>query len=299
MPTCASLSDLLNRVLGHLRRVPAMNDRGELRGPTREPRRARRVGHRRRWSRRAALFRQRALLAARPRHLERRASRDQASRRNLHRHLRPWGVHETRSGRVDFGEKDARLDVVAFLRLVAELGLLAIVRPGPHVNAELTHFGIPERIIWDAACQAQIAARQRRDAPHGSGRISGAELRQRRISRRGREVARPRWPRCLRRCAFPRDRSCFARSTTRARSTFATGSTIRTTGPKRLRSIAHFCGRNTAPKPSSRAPTGGAPIRSTASCPPPSSTPIPPTSSPSTSTGPSFKSASWPDRWRA
>ena len=50
---------------------------------------------------------------------------------------------------------------------------------------------------------------------------------------------------------------------------------------------------------SSRAPTGGGPIHSTGWCPPPSSTPRPPTSSPSTSTGPSSKSASWPDRWRA
>jgi beta-galactosidase len=67
----------------------------------------------------------------------------------------PWGEHETAIDETDFGEKDAQLDVIAFLRLVQELGLLAIVRPGPHVNAELTHFGIPERIIWDAACQAR------------------------------------------------------------------------------------------------------------------------------------------------
>jgi beta-galactosidase len=67
----------------------------------------------------------------------------------------PWGAHETAPDSADFGENDARLDVVAFLRLIHELGLLAIVRPGPHVNAELTYFGIPERIIWDPACQAR------------------------------------------------------------------------------------------------------------------------------------------------
>ncbi len=67
----------------------------------------------------------------------------------------PWGVHETAAGHFDFGEGDARLDVVAFLQLAAELGLHACVRPGPHVNAELTYFGIPERIIWDAECQAR------------------------------------------------------------------------------------------------------------------------------------------------
>jgi len=67
----------------------------------------------------------------------------------------PWAVHESAPDEMDFGEKDPRLDVIAFLRLIKELGLLAIVRPGPHINAELTYFGIPERIIWNAACQAR------------------------------------------------------------------------------------------------------------------------------------------------
>jgi beta-galactosidase len=69
----------------------------------------------------------------------------------------PWGVHERSPGEFDFGEQDPRLDFVAFLKLSHELGLYAIVRPGPHVNAELTHFGLPERIIWDADCQARSA----------------------------------------------------------------------------------------------------------------------------------------------
>jgi len=67
----------------------------------------------------------------------------------------PWGVHETVPGRADFGARDPRLDVGAFLRLVQKLGLLAIVRPGPHINAELTFFGIPERVVWDPECQAR------------------------------------------------------------------------------------------------------------------------------------------------
>ncbi len=70
----------------------------------------------------------------------------------------PWGVHEQLPGQFDFGERDPRLDVVKFLRLAEELGLYAIVRPGPHINAELTHFGLPERIIWDPACQARSAS---------------------------------------------------------------------------------------------------------------------------------------------
>ncbi|MCU0684699.1 MAG: beta-galactosidase [Polyangiaceae bacterium] len=67
----------------------------------------------------------------------------------------PWAVHERAPGSFDFGEHDARLDLVRFLRLAHELGLYAIVRPGPHINAELTYFGIPARIIWDPACQAR------------------------------------------------------------------------------------------------------------------------------------------------
>jgi beta-galactosidase len=67
----------------------------------------------------------------------------------------PWAVHERRDGSFDFGKHDPRLDVRRFLELAHELGLYAIVRPGPHINAELTRFGIPERVIWDDACQAR------------------------------------------------------------------------------------------------------------------------------------------------
>ena len=66
----------------------------------------------------------------------------------------PWGVHERSAGEFDFGRGDPRLDVTRFLRLAEEVGLYAIVRPGPHINAELTYFGIPERIIWIKECQA-------------------------------------------------------------------------------------------------------------------------------------------------
>jgi len=67
----------------------------------------------------------------------------------------PWGVHEQVDGTFDFGIKDPRLDVVRFLRQVHDLGMYAIVRPGPHINAELTFFGIPERVIWNSDCQAR------------------------------------------------------------------------------------------------------------------------------------------------
>ena len=67
----------------------------------------------------------------------------------------PWGVHETGPGEFDFGERDPRKDVGRFLDLAREVGLLSFVRPGPHINAEMTYFGLPERIVYDKACQAR------------------------------------------------------------------------------------------------------------------------------------------------
>ncbi|MBX3182762.1 MAG: beta-galactosidase [Polyangiaceae bacterium] len=67
----------------------------------------------------------------------------------------PWSVHELRRGQLDFGRVDPRLDLARFLRLAEEIGLFAIARPGPHINAELTYFGIPKRVIWDTDCQAR------------------------------------------------------------------------------------------------------------------------------------------------
>jgi beta-galactosidase len=67
----------------------------------------------------------------------------------------PWSVHERGPGELDLGEHEPRHDVAAFLRLAHEVGLMAIVRPGPHINAELTSFGIPERVVWDSRCQAR------------------------------------------------------------------------------------------------------------------------------------------------
>lgn len=67
----------------------------------------------------------------------------------------PWGVHEMPNGELDFGERHARLDVARFVRACDERGLKVIVRPGPHINAELTYFGLPERVVWDRDCQAR------------------------------------------------------------------------------------------------------------------------------------------------
>jgi beta-galactosidase len=64
-------------------------------------------------------------------------------------------VHEIAEGDFDFGESFARLDVGRFVRLCGERGLYVVARPGPHINAELTYFGLPERVVWDPECQAR------------------------------------------------------------------------------------------------------------------------------------------------
>lgn len=70
----------------------------------------------------------------------------------------PWSTHEDASGTLDFGKRQPELDVVKFLRIAEELGLYALVRPGPHINAELSGFGLPERVLWDRDCQARSPA---------------------------------------------------------------------------------------------------------------------------------------------
>jgi beta-galactosidase len=82
----------------------------------------------------------------------------------------PWGVHELAAGAFDFGPShtpggDPQRDLPAFLALAAELGLHVILRPGPHINSEMTWFGLPERIVHDRACQAR--------APNGGPVVLG------------------------------------------------------------------------------------------------------------------------------
>ena len=67
----------------------------------------------------------------------------------------PWSVHETGPGRFDWS---GGRDLAGFLGEVMRAGLLAVVKPGPHINAELTYFGYPERVVRDPAMQARTAA---------------------------------------------------------------------------------------------------------------------------------------------
>lgn len=59
----------------------------------------------------------------------------------------PWGRHELAPGRWDFGRRRPRLDLPHLLALAADRGLRVILRPGPHVNAELTWLGYPRRLL--------------------------------------------------------------------------------------------------------------------------------------------------------
>ncbi len=69
----------------------------------------------------------------------------------------PWGVHETSAENFEWGEQVPWLDLPQFLRQCSARGLHVVLRPGPHINAELTYFGLPERIVWSAPCQARTA----------------------------------------------------------------------------------------------------------------------------------------------
>ena len=58
----------------------------------------------------------------------------------------PWNAHEPQPGQVSF---DGQLDLPHFLDLVAEAGLLAIVRPGPYICAEWDGGGLPGWLFRD------------------------------------------------------------------------------------------------------------------------------------------------------
>lgn len=61
----------------------------------------------------------------------------------------PWSIHEIERGKFDFGQIDERKDLDGFLSLCQEKDLYITVRPGPHINAELTYFGYPKRVLQD------------------------------------------------------------------------------------------------------------------------------------------------------
>ena len=67
----------------------------------------------------------------------------------------PWETHEIERGRFDFGSRDKRRNLGAFLDLSFSKGFRALVRPGPASDSGLTFCGIPSRVLFDP----DIAAR--------------------------------------------------------------------------------------------------------------------------------------------
>ena len=67
----------------------------------------------------------------------------------------PWSVHEIEPKVYDFGETRKNLDIARFFSLAAERELKVLARPGPHINAELTRFGFPRRVLEDPAVMAR------------------------------------------------------------------------------------------------------------------------------------------------
>jgi beta-galactosidase len=70
----------------------------------------------------------------------------------------PWRVHEPEPGVRSWTGAN---DLARFLALARAAGLAVVLRPGPHVNAELTCFGMPDHVVGDPAVQARTA----RDTP--------------------------------------------------------------------------------------------------------------------------------------
>jgi len=65
-----------------------------------------------------------------------------------------WNMHEPRPGRFVF---TGGLDVEAFMRLAAELGLQVIVRPGPYICSEWDFGGLPSWLLANPEIQLRCA----------------------------------------------------------------------------------------------------------------------------------------------
>ena len=66
----------------------------------------------------------------------------------------PWRVHEPAPGARSWEREH---DLARFLEAAATAGLTVVLRPGPHINAELTSFGMPDHVLAEPACQARGA----------------------------------------------------------------------------------------------------------------------------------------------
>lgn len=66
----------------------------------------------------------------------------------------PWRVHEAEQGAYDWSDDR---DLAAFLLAARIEGLGVVIRPGPHVNAELTSFGMPDWVLAERDVQARTS----------------------------------------------------------------------------------------------------------------------------------------------
>jgi beta-galactosidase len=67
----------------------------------------------------------------------------------------PWRVHEPAAGQWVW---DRERDLGRFLDAARAAELAVVLRPGPHINAELTSFGMPDHVLVDPECQARTAS---------------------------------------------------------------------------------------------------------------------------------------------
>lgn len=67
----------------------------------------------------------------------------------------PWGIHEPQKGCFDFGEVKQENNLEHFLDLCERMDMKVVVRPGPHINAEMDCFGFPEWVVKDTEMTAK------------------------------------------------------------------------------------------------------------------------------------------------
>lgn len=67
----------------------------------------------------------------------------------------PWGIHEPQKGCFDFGEIKKENNLERFLDLCEKMDMKVVVRPGPHINAEMDNFGFPEWVVKDTEMTAK------------------------------------------------------------------------------------------------------------------------------------------------
>ena len=79
----------------------------------------------------------------------------------------PWCIHEPEEGKILFGDRPER-DLDAFLKLVKEEGMMAIVRPGPYQYSELVYAGLPR---WLVEGYPEIAFKKKDGTPLRTGAV--------------------------------------------------------------------------------------------------------------------------------